>query len=83
MALAYRKAQPIERLVRRERDGAVLRQTGEITRVRPVGGRVEGVTLAGSVALDAPAVVNAAGAFAALADLNLPVTHPNMKTTSA
>ena len=51
---------------------------GEVTRVRTVGGRVQGVTLAGGAALDARAVVNAAGPFAArlaaLADLDLPVT---------
>ena len=52
--------------------------TGEVTRLRVAGGRVRGVTLAGGASLDARAVVNAAGPFAArlaaLADLELPVT---------
>ena len=52
--------------------------TGEVTRVRTAGGRVQGVTLDGGASLDARAVVNAAGPFAArlaaLADLDLPVT---------
>ncbi len=51
---------------------------GEVTRLRTAGGRVQGVTLAGGASLDARAVVNAAGPFAArlaaLADLELPVT---------
>ncbi len=52
--------------------------TGEVTRLRVAGGRVHGVTLDGGASLDARAVVNAAGPFAAklaaLADLDLPVT---------
>ena len=52
--------------------------TGEVTRLRTAGGRVRGVTLDGGASLDARAVVNAAGPFAAklaaLADLDLPVT---------
>ena len=52
--------------------------TGEVTAVRTAGGRVRGVTLAGGASIDARAVVNAAGPFAArlaaLADLDLPVT---------
>ena len=52
--------------------------TGEVTGLRLRGGRVHGVTLDGGVSLDAGAVVNAAGPFAArlaaLADLDLPVT---------
>ena len=51
---------------------------GEVTRLRTAGGRVQGVTLDDGAALDARAVVNAAGPFAArlaaLADLDLPVT---------
>ena len=51
---------------------------GEVTRVRTAGGRVRGVTLGDGASLDARAVVNAAGPFAArlaaLADLDLPVT---------
>ena len=50
----------------------------EVTGVRTAGGRVRGVTLDGGASLDARAVVNAAGPFAArlaaLADLDLPVT---------
>ncbi len=52
--------------------------TGEVTRLDVAGGRVRGVTLDGGASLDAGAVVNAAGPFAArlaaLADLDLPVT---------
>ncbi len=52
--------------------------TGEVTGLRTVGGRVQGVTLAAGASIDARAVVNAAGPFAArlaaLADLDLPVT---------
>ena len=52
--------------------------TGEVTHLRVAGGRVHGVTLDGGASLDARAVVNAAGPFAArlaaLADLDLPVT---------
>ena len=51
---------------------------GEVTRLRVAGGRVRGVTLADGTDIDAGAVVNAAGPFAAriaaLADLDLPVT---------
>lgn len=51
--------------------------TGEVTRLRTAAGRVRGVTLDGGAALDARAVVNAAGPFAAklaaLADIALPV----------
>lgn len=52
--------------------------TGEVRRLEVTGGRVRGVTLDGGVTLDARAVVNAAGPFAAklaaLAELDLPVT---------
>lgn len=52
--------------------------TGAVTRLTVARGRVRGVTLDGGAALDARAVVNAAGPFAAklaaLADLELPVT---------
>lgn len=52
--------------------------TGEVTRLHTAGGRVRGVTLDGGASLEARAVVNAAGPFAAklaaLADLDLPVT---------
>ena len=52
--------------------------TGEVTRLRVSGERVHGVTLDGGATLDASAVVNAAGPFAAklaaAADLHLPVT---------
>ena len=52
--------------------------TGEVSRLEVTGGRIRGVTLDGGVTLDARAVVNAAGPFAAklaaLADLDLPVT---------
>ena len=52
--------------------------TGEVTTVRTAGDRVRGVTLASGASIDARAVVNAAGPFAArlaaLADLDLPVT---------
>ena len=51
--------------------------TGEVVRLPVAGGRVRGVTLDGGASLDAGAVVNAAGPFAArlaaLADLDLPV----------
>ena len=51
--------------------------TGEVTRLRVATGRVRGVTLHDGTLLDARAVVNAAGPFAArlaaLADLALPV----------
>ena len=52
--------------------------TAKVTRLRVAGGRVRSVTLDGGESLDARAVVNAAGPFAAklaaLADLDLPVT---------
>ena len=51
--------------------------TGEVTRLRVATGRVHGVTLDDGAVLDARAVVNAAGPFAArlaaLADVALPV----------
>lgn len=51
--------------------------TGEVTRLQVATGRVRGVTLDDGAALDARAVVNAAGPFAArlaaLADIALPV----------
>ena len=51
--------------------------TGEVTRLRVAAGRVRGVTFHDGTELDARAVVNAAGPFAArlaaLADLELPV----------